>query len=128
MIASDLASTRAGRDAVVEALYPEAYDLFEATSTAHLPCSGRACPPPPSDVDGPDVLLSTAAMASARFPIISPAGSYHPRGEEVAGNRVVDGGYFENAGLTTARDVARALREDHVEPLILWVGNDPNPS
>lgn len=115
-------------------LYSAAYDLFEMTST---PCAeapaGLACPlasPFPEDApdtrDGPDVRLSTAALISARFPIISPAGTLRTRGREDRGDRVVDGGYFENAGLTSAIDLAEALRTyEDVSPAILWISNDP---
>ena len=41
------------------------------------------------------------------------------------GDRIVDGGYFENAGLTTAMDVARELRRLGVVPVVLWVQNGP---
>jgi hypothetical protein len=41
------------------------------------------------------------------------------------GDRVVDGGYFENAGLTTAMDVARELRRAGIVPVVLWVQNGP---
>ena len=38
---------------------------------------------------------------------------------------MVDGGYFENEGLTTAMDVARELRRLGVVPVVLWVQNGP---
>ncbi len=129
VVASDLSSTWAPPGGgPPRALYPEAYDLFEAMSTAHpqgQSCADSAACASAAAVDGPDLLLSTAALASARFPVISPAGSFRPRRDGTHGDRVVDGGYFENAGLTTARDVAAALRIAGVVPLILWVGNDP---
>jgi hypothetical protein len=40
--------------------------------------------------------MSTAALMSARFTYVSPAGTYAP------GTHVVDGGYFENSGAATA--------------------------
>jgi hypothetical protein len=47
-----------------------------------------------------DVTISTAINNTARFPYLEPSG-------EVAGRtaQVVDGGYFENQGLSTARDL-----------------------
>ena len=74
---------------------------------------------------GADIRLSTAAMLSARFPIISPAGILRASGDDETGDRVVDGGYFENAGLTTAMDVASELRRLGVVPVVLWVQNGP---
>ena len=54
-----------------------------------------------------DVPLTTAAVLSARFPLVTPAGTLpgvRPR------NHYVDGGYFENSGLTTILDVVDVLR------------------
>ena len=39
---------------------------------------------------------------------------------------MVDGGYFENSGLSTALDLAEALEKLHVKPALVWVQNDPN--
>jgi hypothetical protein len=52
-----------------------------------------------------DLRVSTAAGLSARFPVISPAGSVPNRPE-----RLVDGGYFENSGVETALELIRALK------------------
>jgi hypothetical protein len=65
-------------------------------------------------------------MLSARFPVVSPAGTIRAKGDGGQnGDRVVDGGYFENAGVTTALDVARALKSEGVTPVLLWVQNEP---
>lgn len=149
IIASDLVSTRRSEATHSRApLYPAALDLFEALSSPCKVAGALACEQPDSDAckkitgdqcpsaahgdedvpsvrNGPDILLSTAALTSARFPVISPAGTLHTKGDAVHGDRVVDGGYFENAGLTSALDVARALKSEGVTPLILWVQNDP---
>lgn len=149
IIASDLVSTRRSTDSPSRvALYPAAFDLFEMLSTPCKVPNGDACKNPdseeckkitgdqcpsaahggedvPSVRNGPDVLLSTAALTSARFPVVSPAGTVRAKDDADYGDRVVDGGYFENAGLTTALDVARALKSEGVTPLILWVQNDP---
>lgn len=50
-----------------------------------------------------DVTLSTAAHASARFPLVSPPGRLP------SGFRVVDGGYFENSAATTGLDVLNGV-------------------
>jgi hypothetical protein len=131
IIATDFVSTARQTDVPSRlGLYSAAYDFFEMLST---PCAvdGAACPRGPRFPDddpearnAPDVRLSTAALLSARFPIISPAGIL--RGKDVdMGDRVVDGGYFENAGMTTALDLAEALKREKVTPAILWVQNDP---
>jgi hypothetical protein len=61
--------------------------------------------------------LSTAAYASARFPWISPAGWFRepiPDAEQASAAktrtvRLVDGGYFDNSGVTTALDLMRSI-------------------
>jgi hypothetical protein len=64
-------------------------------------------------------------MLSARFPYISPEGSIRANGEPKLGDRVVDGGYYENSGLTTAIEVARAIRGFGLTPIVLSVQNEP---
>jgi hypothetical protein len=135
IIASDLVSTvRAKSGQSRDPLYSAAYDLFEMLSKpcpndqihgASCETASRGGDDVPARRDGVDVRLSTAAMLSARFPIVSPAGTIRAKNEDEIGDRVVDGGYFENAGLTTALDVARALRRFGLTPVVLWVQNDP---
>jgi hypothetical protein len=60
------------------------------------------------DAFGRPVRASTAVLNSARFPVVSPAGRI--TGVHGTVGHVVDGGYFENGGLETAYDVARAVR------------------
>jgi hypothetical protein len=62
------------------------------------------------EAPGIDLPLATAAMLSARFPILTPAGTL-PCGNGVR-RRFVDGGYFENSGVTTLLDLIAELRED----------------
>jgi hypothetical protein len=68
---------------------------------------------------------STAALNSARFTYVSPAGSLGDNG------RIVDGGYFENFGAGTARELLRAalahLEDKHVaaRPIVILISNDP---
>jgi len=57
---------------------------------------------------GRDVSVATAAILSARFPVLTPAATLPCPG---AKRRLVDGGYFENSGLTTVLDVVDALRD-----------------
>ena len=81
------------------------------------------CKPTPGEAN---VRLSTAALLSARFPIISPAGHMHMDGKDnPRGDEVVDGGYFENSGLTTALDVAAALKGMGITPIVVSISNDP---
>jgi hypothetical protein len=50
--------------------------------------------------------LVTAAIASARFAWVTPAATMPCNGSSW---RLVDGGYFENSGLTTAFDLIGAM-------------------
>jgi hypothetical protein len=76
--------------------------------------------------------MSTAALMSARFTYVSPAGTYAP------GTHVVDGGYFENSGAATAlqwwakvedwverlnRPARRARRGNVIEPIFIYIDN-----
>jgi hypothetical protein len=131
IIASELVSTRGdpGNPDTQTPLYQWAYDAFEMMS---VPCPNenfvaKTCasrgPPVGSDAS-PDIRLSTAALISARFPIISPAGAIWMK-DETHGDTVVDGGYFENSGLTSALDIATALNEFKVRPIIVSISNEP---
>jgi len=91
------------------AAFPDAYDFYALVSG--------------------DVLVSTAALNSARFPYVSPAGTLLRDGAAVG--HVVDGGYFENFGAVTAlqtlRAALKALGEDGkwAEPFLIQISNDP---
>jgi hypothetical protein len=61
---------------------------------------------------GHDVPASTAVTNSARFPFISPAGRFTDpfAANEVAAKRqIVDGGYYENYGAQSARELVRGI-------------------
>jgi hypothetical protein len=76
---------------------------------------------------GWDIRLSTAATMSARFPIISPHGDVYRRIDNKLLDRVVDGGYFENYGATTALELVNALKAKwKLRPFIILINNDPN--
>lgn len=77
-----------------------------------------------------DIALSTAVTNSARFPFVSPAGSYRSV-TEGKGYQIVDGGYFENYGARTASELASAIEKLNksdptlnVVPVIVIVSND----
>ena len=68
---------------------------------------------------------STAALNSARFTFVSPAGTLGANG------RIVDGGYFENFGAQTAADLLRAALR-HLQPqgkrvraIVVLISNEP---
>lgn len=74
-----------------------------------------------------DVQLSTAALNSARFPLISPAGTIKNKDHKIV-DRIVDGGYFENYGALSAKELALALHafDQNLAPLVVVISNDPD--
>ncbi len=89
--------------------FPDAYDFFALVSG--------------------DVLPSTAAHNSARFPYVSPAGTLRAGGEDRG--HIVDGGYFENFGAVTAEELLHAViaalgrRGKTARPVLIQISNDP---
>jgi hypothetical protein len=77
---------------------------------------------------GSDMRLSTAAHNSARFSYVSPPGRIH-RSDTLEFGHVVDGGYFENSGLATLREILDALKEQDpaAKVVVLYLCNDPVP-
>jgi hypothetical protein len=82
-----------------------------------------------------DIAISTAALNSARFPLISPPGEVYAwlpdkNGKKVLTlqDRIVDGGYFENYGALTALELVSAIQIIHPElaPYIISLTNDPD--
>jgi hypothetical protein len=73
-----------------------------------------------------DIRLSTAALNSARFPLISPPGSIRNQDYRLV-DRIVDGGYFENYGTLTARELALSVHAiaPQLKPLVIVISNDP---
>lgn len=81
-----------------------------------------------------NVALSTAAVLSARFPYVTPAGlferTFHPEGCPAGEGRLADGGYFDNAGATTLDEILQEIesQRDGVGPfrvLVLRIGAVP---
>jgi hypothetical protein len=69
-----------------------------------------------------DLRLSTAAHMSARFTYVSPAGEFPDR------QHIVDGGYFENSGAATAKDlidIAANAAADNVDLYVIRISNSP---
>jgi hypothetical protein len=86
------------------------YSLDATKATCHIP-------------------LSTAAHMSARFTFVSPAGHFPD------GSRIVDGGYFENSGATTAYEIATRIKDwcafkkiANVQVKVIMISNDPRKS
>jgi hypothetical protein len=100
-------------------LFRNAYDLLEIRRSAKKKRT------PDAREQNVDIRLSTAATMSARFPIISPYGTLRDQTHDLA-DRIVDGGYFENDGLATAAGLASALKEYHLDPIVIRITNEPN--
>jgi hypothetical protein len=84
---------------------------------------------------GSELRVSTAAHNSARFTYVSPAGRIE-RHDGNAYGALVDGGYFENSGLTTLHELFDGLqaliasdtsRRPPVHIVVLYLCNDPLP-
>jgi hypothetical protein len=70
------------------------------------------------DSVGHDVAASTAILNGARFPWISPGGTFPGARCGTSDNQtdhILDGGYFDNAGAETLREMERALRAIRAE-------------
>jgi predicted acylesterase/phospholipase RssA len=75
---------------------------------------------------GCNIPLSTAAHMSARFTYVSPAGRFADR------TYIVDGGYFENSGATTALEIVMRINEwcafkhiTDIDPKVIMISNNP---
>lgn len=71
-----------------------------------------------------DIRMSTAAMMSARFPIISPAGTIYSGKIEY---HILDGGFFDNSGAATALDFYESIVSEidlkKVIPVFIQIDN-----
>lgn len=86
--------------------------------------------------DSLDMRLSTAAVLSARFPYISPAGFIEREGRKLY---FVDGGYFDNSGAGVVIEMLQAIERmrdtdttrswlKRVRPLVVHISNTAPPS
>jgi hypothetical protein len=70
------------------------------------------------DSVGHDVAASTAILNGARFPWVSPGGTFPAERCGTAAKQtdhILDGGYFDNAGAETLREMVRALHAIRAE-------------
>lgn len=100
-------------------LFSDAYDIYELLDRC-FPGAGYELKGPRPRVD---ISLATAALNSARFPLVSPDGAIFI-GENTC-DRIVDGGYFENYGAIAALELIEALEEFGLSPVVLSVTNNP---
>lgn len=73
------------------------------------------------------ISINTAAMLSARFPLVTPSGLAVNLNNVKIG-RFVDGGYYDNSGLVTLMDLANILsnhstEEQEVIPILIFFRN-----
>jgi len=118
-------------EAVIDAWSPQAIVPALVLNTTHVSSGERVATSPISLVwsgrsiettrgryldDGEGLSLLSAAVLSARFTYITPAGTLYlasdflEEGEKAPKIRLVDGGYFENSGVDTAIDIVEAVR------------------
>ncbi|UVC07507.1 hypothetical protein IHQ71_20185 [Rhizobium sp. TH2] len=99
---------------------PMSYDVYEL-----LDARTRNQKPDP----GPtkivrDISMSTAIVASARFPLISSRGNVRDTKGILVG-QLVDGGYFDNSGLANILDIIDALNCNKVDSVVVNIRNNP---
>jgi hypothetical protein len=81
------------------------------------------------DTLGAEMRLSSAVHNSARFTYVSPAGTIKTK-MGVWGH-LVDGGYFDNSGGSTAAEILGAMEEaapelwKRITPVVIMITNDP---
>jgi hypothetical protein len=106
-------------------LFTDAYDMHELLNDRS---NSPACAPRDYQANDKysDLSLAAAAGNSARFPVVSPAGSLiRPDTAKLVG-RLADGGYFDNYGALTAFDLADTLRWEYdLYPFVILITNDP---
>ncbi|OZG72748.1 hypothetical protein BTA51_14595 [Hahella sp. CCB-MM4] len=85
-------------------VFVDKYDIFRQmhcmTSDAN-PAADSAC----------DLRLSTMALNAARFPYVTPPGTINNEQAPVERRHIIDGGYVENFGLSSIRDMIGYLRQ-----------------
>lgn len=115
-------------DLVIDGRFPDAYDAFDPM------------------LDLRRMSLATAIHNSARFSYMSPAGTVSgcvqrarmvpctPGARRFVWGRLIDGGYFENSGVETLRDLLFAMRPVlaaweargyRIDPVVMVISNSP---
>ncbi|MEJ1158770.1 hypothetical protein [Prosthecomicrobium sp. N25] len=132
---SDLQLTRpvatAGSPSPFDEAFPTALDFFELRAAYNLEPMSSGFPRDGTLDDAnnkdkvPDIRISTAIVASARFPVLSAEGVIRSVKTEKIVEKFVDGGYFDNSGLTSLLPIILALQKEGVEPVVLHIGNAP---
>lgn len=113
-------------DAGVPALFLNATDVhtgdrlilspFSDFGTGEAPLSTRLAPD-----DAHDFSVASAAVMSARFPVVTPPARMWRDGQ---GWQIVDGGYYDNSGIETISDIIASAHRDQggrIEVVLLQV-------
>jgi hypothetical protein len=94
----------------------DANDAADKLSDHNLGATKAAC----------NIRLSTAAHMSARFTFVSPAGRF------ADGSHILDGGYFESSGATTAYEIVTRIKDwcafkkvANVDVKVIMISNNP---
>jgi hypothetical protein len=98
-------------------LFADAYDVFNLIPRDDNSKQGIGA--------APTISLATAVTNSGRFPVLTPAGELWDRSGTKLVDQIVDGGYFENYGVTTAYEIARELKNEGLDPRLLLITNEP---
>jgi len=113
-------------------LFTVAHNAFELTATNPFVPFGTWADEVPSGLVpalevAPDFRLSTAAVLSARFPILTPAGllRFRDQSHDLPTGDVVDGGYFDNSGLETLNEIIPEIAKIHLKIVVLYITNEP---
>jgi hypothetical protein len=105
--------------------YPHSYSVFEVLASGGPP---PTAPSPgclaPGLRDAEDLRLSTAAVMSARFPVVSPKGNLRNR-DGIVIEQVVDGSFFDNTGLESLAPLIPMLQAHGLRPLVIHIANKP---
>lgn len=102
-------------------LFDDAYDFFRLIGLGRVSKSERGT----GEMPVTTISLATAVTNSGRFPILTPPGVLRDQSNGTVRDRIVDGGYFEDYGITTVNEIARELRNRGLKPRILLITNDP---
>jgi hypothetical protein len=102
-----------------------AYDYRELRDPAVRKGHDRCAPSVADEGKDIDMRLSTVALMSARFPLVSTQGVIRDIDGAIV-DSVVDGGYFENDGLATSADIVRELQTDGLQPVVIRIVNEPD--
>jgi hypothetical protein len=108
-------------------IFGDAYDLHELLSDRPSSANARSIQEQAAQNRQGlrrDISLSSAALLSARFPLISPPAVVSNLQNKVVA-RVIDGGYFENFGAATALELANQLKQAGLNPFVIEITNDP---